>query len=223
MDRRRLTGTIAGLATASLVTGRFATTAQGRRAARGVGDECLVDDDCGPRMRCVQLGLGGRRRCECGTRYEECNGRCYPLADKVEECDGRCVATAIDKYNCGRCGKTCDDDRQCCDGRCTDTQRDAGNCGRCGNRCGTAVFPDIPCRGGQCAPTSSTWLRFCDGEWVSTFENNHHCGGCNNRCGIGRMCCRGTCFLSIDPRARCSRGTPDLPVKPAPPEAVITD
>ncbi len=75
----------------------------------------------------------------------------------LTSCGGECVDLAVDRANCGACGRSCGRLEVCeaerctcedtCDGRCVDVFSDPDHCGACGNACGAGT----QCLGGVCA------------------------------------------------------------------------
>ncbi|KAI3419276.1 uncharacterized protein J3R85_013272, partial [Psidium guajava] len=50
-------------------------------------------------------------------------------------CGKQCVDVAMDRLNCGACGKRCRYSEICCWGNCVNPSVDGKHCGRCGNKC----------------------------------------------------------------------------------------
>ncbi len=163
--------------------------------ARGPVDPCKAF--CG---KCPK-----RQQSQCLAACKACVGKTSRL------CGGcghyACIDVANDYYNCGGCGKVCNQTEsnevgvcingQCaylcvsgttrCNGICTPVMFDPDNCGACGNVCpGNAPF----CTYGTCTET------YCNGADLNWDSQN--CGACGNVCPEQTACawgvCEGVCF-----------------------------
>ncbi len=132
-------------------------------------------------------------------------------------CEGRCVDMAIDRSNCGACGRTCATGQVCvasacrtscpagqtvCGGRCVSINSDSFNCGACAAECPTGQV----CSEGACALRCAAPLTECGGaasgdggvarRCADTRNDRENCGACGTRCEAGQVCEGGACVVS---------------------------
>lgn len=137
----------------------------------------------------------------CDVGYRDCN---------TNPADGCEVNTNTDFYNCGACGRRCQDYAYCdqgqcrcnanygftdCNGACVNLQEDSNHCGACGRACTGGKR----CYGGSCRCPDG--LGDCDGN--GTCETNlqqdeANCGACGNVCPAEArsVCSFGKCTCS---------------------------
>lgn len=124
------------------------------------------------------------------------------------KCNGTCTSLALDRNNCGGCGKVCDADKLCangscvcrenfqtdCFGKCVDMRSDNKNCGGCGVHCvAHASCADSLC---SCDPNYSLCPGVHGGATLcvdTQHESNAHCGGCGLVCPTNTQCVNGAC------------------------------
>ncbi|CAN8294108.1 unnamed protein product [Cochlearia groenlandica] len=61
-------------------------------------------------------------------------------------CRNRCVNLTTDRFNCGKCGRTCRFSEICCNGYCVNPMFDKRHCGGCFKKC----YKGRSCAYGMC-------------------------------------------------------------------------
>ena len=208
MGRREALALIGGALAAMLVDRESVAYA----ACKRVGQNCDRNGDCCDGARCRQ------GRCECKASYDECEEKCYILAEDERHCggcgnacaasdiccDGACADPGTDDAHCGACNTACAAGQSCCAGACADLDSDRRHCGACGVRCDVGWT----CEDGTCG--RATEFRCldenatdCDGECADLQSDRQHCGACGHRCAQGERCCGGTCTRVISNHDHC--------------------
>ena len=180
----------------------------------GVGEACLVDQDC-REGACLESDAGGTRvcspascnavlacapsfqcvldrgtpTCACQGVMEVCNGLdddCDGIADNGDNPNRQCnLGKPTSTCKNGQC--TCPRDE--CSGKCTDISTDLNNCGGCGQLC---RGPASSCVSGQCVCVGEQ-PALCGNRCADLARDSHHCGTCDTACDPQQACVDGTC------------------------------
>lgn len=161
---------------------------------------------------------------DCATASCTAYPRCRDMAGSSCECPddqtfcgdgffGSCVDTAVDRMNCGSCGRSCPSGTTCdlgdcacpaglilCGSFCVDASEDVSNCGACGRPCpfrAACVAGDCECPAGESA---------CDGECLDTTTDDANCGSCGHTCSDMEFCEGGACVACGGRNQPCCSG-----------------
>ncbi len=123
-------------------------------------------------------------------------------------CNAGCVDPANDKRNCGACGQSCGNNRECVDsvctcgpgttscpdGTCAVIDSDPNNCGGCGVVCGSGQV----CEASMCKMACTAGVDLvCSGACVDPGNDPNNCGGCGNTCASGQSCRNSVCTFDV--------------------------
>lgn len=198
----------------SILLGLVAALAAGCGAPEGSNDGSAIGSDAAS----AADAASATDAASAGDSASDSDGATSPdlgcAAPKIS-CDGVCTDLTADDFNCGACGKVCDDGSACTDGTCTlacapgltacgdamdgdggapggicaDLQNDVANCGMCGAACPMGQV----CNNAACVVSCGKPLVACNNVCIDPNTDPLNCGGCGTVCQMGQVCLGGAC------------------------------
>jgi Stigma-specific protein, Stig1 len=169
---------------------------------------------CSSRM---SIGEGTGRGTGALDQNRNGDGSC---GEALTECNGSCRDLSSDAANCGACGATCAEGKQCTSGECVakstprESDADAPDSGEecpagqvlCGEACvdllsdsancgvcGQVCESDKTCSQGACVEECPAGQVHCGGACVDLLSDSVNCGACANVCESGKTCTQAVC------------------------------